>query len=161
VCVCVCVCDEGSCWYLWACLPCNIWTNSIFTKSSVNDMQMEQSVIIFEKHISSMKNTVTCGLTAREHVDKHVSMEVDSWRLTRYRTHFRVTNIQQTFPRIPQCYISSWSAKNQVPLQRLSQNSWSKMITRIHRRKLIKIGHDLLYWAWTDRGLIYIVYTFR
>jgi hypothetical protein len=26
--------------------------------------------------------------------------------------------------------------------------------------KLLKIGHDLLYWAWTDRCLLYIVYTY-
>jgi hypothetical protein len=25
-------------------------------------------------------------------------------------------------------------------------------------RKLLKTGHDMLYWAWTDRGLVYIVY---
>jgi hypothetical protein len=33
---------------------------------------------------------VTCGLVARERVDKHVYMQVDSWRPTRYKTRFRV-----------------------------------------------------------------------
>lgn len=30
--------------------------------------------------------------------------------------------------------------------------------TRIHKQKLLKTGHDMLYWACTDRSLVYIVY---
>jgi hypothetical protein len=40
--------------------------------------------------------------------------------------------------------------------KKLSQISWSKTATRIHRRKLLKIGHDLLYWAWSDVLCVYI-----
>jgi hypothetical protein len=36
------------------------------------------------------ENIVTCGPIARERVDKHISMEVDSWRPIRYETRFRV-----------------------------------------------------------------------
>jgi hypothetical protein len=28
------------------------------------------------------------------------------------------------------------------------------------KRKLLEIGNNLLYWAWTHRGLVHIVYTF-
>jgi hypothetical protein len=31
-----------------------------------------------------------------------------------------------------------------------------KIMTKIHTRKLPKIGHDLLYWVWTDRDPVYI-----
>jgi hypothetical protein len=34
------------------------------------------------------------------------------------------------------------------------------MATRIHMQNLQKIGHNLLYWAWTDRSLVYIVYIY-
>jgi hypothetical protein len=40
----------------------------------------------------------------------------------------------------------------------------TKIVSNIMKqndRKLLKIGHDLLYWAWTDKTLVYIVYTFR
>jgi hypothetical protein len=31
---------------------------------------------------------VTCGPIARKQVNKHVSVKIDSWKLTRYGTHF-------------------------------------------------------------------------
>jgi hypothetical protein len=45
--------------------------------------------------------------------------------------------------------------RKQWRLQNFSQIWWSNMIARIHRRKLPKIGYDLLYWVWTDRDLVY------
>jgi hypothetical protein len=36
----------------------------------------------------SKKYTVTCRPITRKQVDKHVSVEIDSWKLTRYGTHF-------------------------------------------------------------------------
>jgi hypothetical protein len=45
-----------------------------------------------------------------------------------------------------------------VVITKIISISWSKMTTRIHRRKILKVGHDLLYWAWPDRSLVHIVY---
>jgi hypothetical protein len=33
-------------------------------------------------------------------------------------------------------------------------------VTRLSEQKLLEIGQNLLYWAWTDRGTVYIVYIF-
>jgi hypothetical protein len=50
-------------------------------------------------------NIVTSRPIARERVDKHVSMEMDSWKPTRYE-HISVdTSDQKTFPWIQILYI--------------------------------------------------------
>jgi hypothetical protein len=46
-----------------------------------------------------------------------------------------------------------WILHNSV-LQMCEKISWRKMTTRIHRRKVLKIGHVLLYWAWTEAPCI-------
>jgi hypothetical protein len=48
-----------------------------------------EGMCVYERGISVA--FVTCGPIARERVDKRVSVEVDSWRPTRYGTRFRVS----------------------------------------------------------------------
>jgi hypothetical protein len=53
-------------------------------------LNLEYRIIIHMDGVRLIyKHIATCRPIARERVDKHVSMEVDSWKATRYGTSVR------------------------------------------------------------------------
>jgi hypothetical protein len=62
---------------------------------------------LYRVYSVSIDNIMTCRPIARERVGKHVPMEMDSWKPTRYGEHVTVDKgDEQAFPWIRICYVT-------------------------------------------------------